>query len=225
LGKFVQFKRGRRYGFWRRLPRRSTFQLLVFLGVVGIAAIFKLSGSEPRPAQMSLPTVSVPRPSVNPQKIMGQASVIDGDTIEIHRTRIRLFGIDAPEGGQTCTIQGRSWPCGQRAAFALSNKIGRQPVECRQKDRDQYNRVVAICLVGNDDINGWMVEQGWALAFRRFSNDYVDHERRAVNAKRGMWEGEFEAPWDWRRNHSGQARPPRPGKSPHPPPPKFVTPP
>lgn len=93
------------------------------------------------------------------QTIVGQASVIDGDTIEIHGARIRLFGIDAPEGGQTCTAQGKAFACGRRAAFALADKIGRQVVECQPKDRDRYGRVVAVCRVGGEDVNGWMAAQ------------------------------------------------------------------
>jgi endonuclease YncB( thermonuclease family) len=133
------------------------------------------------------------------QTIAGQASVIDGDTIEIHGTRIRLFGIDAPEGGQTCMAQGKAFACGRRAAFALADKIGRQVVECQPKDRDRYGRVVAVCRVGGEDVNGWMVAQGWALAYRRYSLDYVSQEQRAQSSKAGMWQGQFQPPWDWRR--------------------------
>jgi endonuclease YncB( thermonuclease family) len=170
--------------------------------VVGVAAYSKFSNSE-----LGQPIRQTP-PSPTSQTIKGQASVIDGDTIEIHGTRIRLFGIDAPESGQTCTVQGKAWPCGRRAALALSDKIGRHVVECRPKDRDRYGRVVAVCLADGNDINGWMVAEGWALAYRQYSSDYVNQERSAANAKRGMWQGQFEPPWDWRRNHAQ-----RPGSS------------
>jgi len=133
------------------------------------------------------------------QPIVGRASVIDGDTIEIHGTRIRLFGIDAPEGGQTCNAQGKAYRCGQKAALALSDRIGGKTVECRPKDRDRYGRVVAVCLVDGEDINGWMVAQGWALAYRYYSLDYVRQEQHAESAKAGMWHGQFVPPWDWRR--------------------------
>ncbi|MGA8388745.1 MAG: thermonuclease family protein [Pseudolabrys sp.] len=170
--------------------------------VVGVAAYSKFSNSE-----LGQPIRQTP-PSPTSQTIKGQASVIDGDTIEIHGTRIRLFGIDAPESGQTCTVQGKAWPCGRRAALALSDKIGRHVVECRPKDRDRYGRVVAVCLADGNDINGWMVAEGWALAYRQYSSDYVNQERSAANAKRGMWQGTFEPPWDWRHNYAQ-----RPGSS------------
>jgi len=204
--------------------RSGTLLPLALIGglsvAVGITAYSRLSNSE-----FGLPSTrrSPAPPAISPT-INGQASVIDGDTIEIHRARIRLFGIDAPEGSQTCTIEGKAWACGRRAAFALSDKIGMQTVECRPKDRDRFGRTVAVCMVAGEDVNAWMVEQGWALAYRRYSLDYVNQERWAANAKRGMWQGEFEAPEEWRRNHSDRTRP-RSVDSPGPPKPKFVTPP
>jgi endonuclease YncB( thermonuclease family) len=146
----------------------------------------------------------VQEPPVSSQTITGQASVIDGDTIEIHGTRIRLHGIDAPESGQACTTQGKTYRCGQQAAFALADKIKGGAVECRKKDLDQYGRIVARCSVRDEDINGWMVAQGWALAYRQYSMDYVGQEARAKNLKLGIWQGEFEVPSDWRRNHPGR---------------------
>jgi endonuclease YncB( thermonuclease family) len=133
--------------------------------------------------------------------LSGRASVIDGDTIEIHGTRIRLFGIDAPESRQSCTAQDKAYRCGQQAAFALSNKIGSQAVECQPKDQDRYGRIVAVCQVGGEDINAWMVAQGWALAYRYYSSDYVSQEQDASRSKIGVWQGDFEPPWDWRHRH------------------------
>ena len=132
--------------------------------------------------------------------MVGVASVIDADTIEIHGQRIRLHGIDAPEGGQTCLdAAGRNWRCGQRAALALQDLIGRRPVTCDERDVDRYGRIVGRCLVGEVDINGWLVTQGLALAYRRYSHDYVAAEDEARAAGRGMWAGTFEPPWEWRR--------------------------
>ncbi len=100
--------------------------------------------------------------------IAGVASVIDGDTIEIHGQRIRLHGIDAPESGQTCLdAAGRKWRCGQRAALALQDLIGRRTVTCDERDVDRYGRIVGRCLVGELDINEWLVAQGLALAYRQ----------------------------------------------------------
>ena len=178
--------------------RRGTLLPLVVIAlllvVLGVAAYSKFSNSEP-------PQSKVLVPPLGSQTITGQASVIDGDTIEIHGTRIRLHGIDAPESSQTCTTQGKTYRCGQQAAFALADKIKGGTVECRKKDLDRYGRIVAMCLVSGEDINGWMVAQGWALAYRQYSMDYVGQEAQAKNLKLGIWQGEFEVPSDWRRNH------------------------
>ena len=149
---------------------------------------------------------SWPAPAGEPT--IGRAKIIDGDTIEISRQRIRLHGIDAPEARQTCVAAGKKWACGQNATFGLSAIIERQWVHCRQKDKDRYGRIVAVCnLAGVDgpDINAAMVRQGWALAYRRYSKDYVFDEDTARKAKAGLWVGQFVAPWDWRRGKRLQA--------------------
>lgn len=99
------------------------------------------------------------------EPITGVASVIDGDTIEIHARRIRLAGIDAAESRQLCRKANRPYRCGQEAAFALANKIERQTVTCEGQDVDRYGRTVAICLAGGVDLGQWMVAQGQALAY------------------------------------------------------------
>ena len=135
-------------------------------------------------------------------ELTGQATVIDGDTIDIHGTRIRLYGIDAPESRQTCEAAGEVYRCGQQAAFVLADHIGRHTVYCISKgDPDRYGRMIAICYTDGQDLSAWLVEQGWALAFRRYSAAYVGQEQAAETAVRGMWAGKFVAPWDWRKNH------------------------
>ncbi len=137
--------------------------------------------------------------------LVGRASVIDGDTIEIRGRRIRLHGIDAPEGRQLCTTRlGRRWPCGRREANALAADIGASPVRCTPRDTDRYGRVVAVCRKGREDLNRWMVQKGWAVAYRRYGLDYAAEEDRAREARRGIWAGSFEMPWDWRAKERGR---------------------
>jgi endonuclease YncB( thermonuclease family) len=132
--------------------------------------------------------------------IAGQASVIDADTIEIQGKRIRLIGIDAPESAQWCVDStGARYPCGRNAAFALDDFIGSSVVRCETKDQDRYGRDLAICYKGHTDLNGAMVRAGLALAYRRYDRRYVPQEDEARSERRGLWQGPFIAPWDWRR--------------------------
>jgi endonuclease YncB( thermonuclease family) len=137
--------------------------------------------------------------------VVGVASVIDGDTLEIHDQRIRLHGIDAPESGQSCEKDGKQYRCGQQAALALADKIGQALIRCEQRDIDRYKRTVAVCRLGVEDLNGWMVRQGWAIAYRQYSRDYVDDESAAQAAKAGIWAGRFIEPSKWRRGDRLQA--------------------
>ncbi len=131
--------------------------------------------------------------------VEGTATVIDGDTIEIRGHRIRLDAIDAPESSQLChDAAGKRYRCGQKSAFALADMIGRSVVNCQPKGHDRYRRVVAICFKGGTNLNAGMVTQGWAVAFRKFGIDYIREEDEARLARRGIWAGSFQMPWDWR---------------------------
>lgn len=133
------------------------------------------------------------------QPIAGTATVIDGDTIEIHGERIRFDAIDAPESRQQClNADGTSYPCGRRSAFALADMIGRGLVRCEPKGHDRYRRTIAVCFKGETNLNAWTVAQGWAVAFRKYGIDYISQEDEARLNRRGIWDGTFEMPWDWR---------------------------
>ena len=138
---------------------------------------------------------AVPQPA-----IIGKAWVIDGDTIEISGTRIRLEGIDAPESDQTCTDpKGKTWPCGRAATSELKAHIRGRELTCNRRAFDRYRRVLAVCsLPDGSDINAWMVRQGWALAYG-FAKMYATEEAEAEAAKRGIWAGSFVPPWQWRQ--------------------------
>ena len=137
---------------------------------------------------------------VTAQTTTSVASVTDGDSLEIRGTRIRLHGIDAPESRQLCTRpSGQSWRCGQQAALALSDRIGRRSVSCVARDIDPYERSIAVCSQDGVDLNAWMVREGWAVAYRRYSRDYVRDEADARRAGRNIWSGTLVMPWDWRR--------------------------
>ena len=135
--------------------------------------------------------------------LAGPARVVDGDTLDLDRHRVRLFGIDAPESAQTCERDGAAYACGQEAKRYLEALIGGRPVACRARDADRYGRTVAVCTAGGEDLNAAMVRAGWALAYRRYSTDYVPAEAAARRDGRGLWAGRFEPPADWRHHHSG----------------------
>lgn len=133
------------------------------------------------------------------EQISGRSVVIDGDTIEIHGRRLRLAGIDAPESAQLCAdSQGQRYRCGQRAAEALERKLRGKVVSCEFRAWDRYRRALATCRVADEDINGWLVREGHALAYRQFSPAYVPEEEMARAAKKGIWSGAFQLPWEFR---------------------------
>jgi endonuclease YncB( thermonuclease family) len=82
--------------------------------------------------------------------------------------------------------------------LALADRIGERTVRCQERDRERYGRTVAVYYVGSEDLDRWTVEQGWAVSFRKYSLDCVDAENDAREAGRGIWQGEFEMPWEWR---------------------------
>jgi endonuclease YncB( thermonuclease family) len=136
------------------------------------------------------------------EEISGIASVIDGDTIDIHGNRIRLHAIDAIESRQRCYLpNGKAWRCGSASANALAKKLSRSSISCIVKDVDRYDRYVAKCYLNGEDLNAWLVENGWAVSYRRYGHDYISQENSARKNKRGIWASEFEMPWDWRRTH------------------------
>jgi endonuclease YncB( thermonuclease family) len=129
----------------------------------------------------------------------GNATVIDGDSLRLNRTEIRLHGIDAPEYRQMCSdAAGMDYACGKEAAKALRVIIRNSRVTCSSWETDRYGRAVSTCRVGKEDIARALVREGWATAYRKHGTDYVSEENEAKNAKRGIWAGRFETPEDYR---------------------------
>jgi|TARA_B110000914_G_scaffold101093_1_gene88815 endonuclease YncB( thermonuclease family) len=133
-------------------------------------------------------------------EIYGFSIITDGDTIKILNNKIRLHGIDAPEKKQKCTKNKKKYNCGIVSTKALIQKIDKRLVKClTQKNKDRYNRFIGICFVENEDLNKWMVRNGHAVAYKRYSKDYILDEEFAKTNKLGLWYGTFLNPEKWRK--------------------------
>ena len=138
---------------------------------------------------------------VSAKDIIGKPRIIDGDTIHIKSNKIRLHGIDAPETKQTCKVDNQDWFCGKQSTKELKKLISNQEVKCTTNDVDIYNRFVAICYVNEININQWMVESGWAIAYRYYSTDYIIEEKYARDNKLGIWKSVFMKPYAYRQQN------------------------
>jgi endonuclease YncB( thermonuclease family) len=132
--------------------------------------------------------------------ITGVPKIREGDQVQIGNSRIRLGGIDAPSVDQLClNTDGERWTCGVAARDELIKHVDNKSWTCHPRQNvDRRGRIVARCEVDGEDIQKWMVQNGWALSFARVSHDYDAEEAAAREAKAGMWQGAFIAPWDWR---------------------------
>ena len=131
--------------------------------------------------------------------VQGSPSVTDGDTIRMGETRIRLEGIDAPEISQTCSrSDGTRWKCGQQSKAALIEKIGKQTVRGEISGTDRYKRSLGTCFVGKLNLNQWMVQNGWSVAYRQYSKIYVADEQAARRLRLNIWSGDFQMPNEFR---------------------------
>lgn len=127
------------------------------------------------------------------------ATITDGDTLKLGGTIYRLWGIDAPETKQDCN----GWPAGRLATTRLLTLTQGKTVVCEEKDRDRYDRIVAICRVSGEDLGAVMVREGLAWAFVRYSRDYTSEEAAARVAKIGVHAHQCELPWEWRARGRG----------------------
>lgn len=138
--------------------------------------------------------------------LAGVPRVVDGDTLVINGERIRLHGMNAVESKQTCRLDGRAWDCGQAATRAMQQAVTGGQVQCSGNERDPYGRLVAKCWnARGEDLSERMVAEGWATAYRRYSQDYVQVEAEAKAAGVGVWAGEFEDPETYRHGTTSAA--------------------
>jgi endonuclease YncB( thermonuclease family) len=141
------------------------------------------------------------------ETIAGRATVIDGDTLEIHGERIRILDVDAPESAQYCfktsmTLDVGAWPCGGQAALALSDWIGQRTVTCDTTQKDRYKRWLARCAVAGQDMAEWLASSGWAVPYRDCKCGVIrDAAHHARAAQLGIWGSAFTLPWEWRKAH------------------------
>jgi len=157
---------------------------------------------------VALLAAKLSQPKAPTQLLAGKAYVIDGDTLSISGNHIRLEGIDAPELNQNCGADA----CGRASRQALIQLIQGKQVRCEGNGHDKYNRSLAICFVGETNLNRAMVGAGQAVAY----GDYRDVELQARRDKKGLWSGKFETPQDWRREHEQvpEASQPQPNRAP-----------
>mgnify|MGYP003311386535 FL=1 len=126
--------------------------------------------------------------------------VTDGDTIRIGDERIRFSGIDAPEKKQTCIYQEIEFKCGEFSKNLLIEKISNQEVSCIRESTDQYGRTLAECFVGKESLSSYLVREGYAFAYRKYSDKFIPDEEYAQSKGNGMWSMDFMFPWDFRKS-------------------------
>jgi endonuclease YncB( thermonuclease family) len=135
--------------------------------------------------------------------LTGVPRIVDGDTLAIGATKVRLEGIDAPETDQVClNANGAHWACGIEARDQLVAHVAGQEIRCSSNGIDAYQRTLGTCYLADEDLNAWMVQQGWALAYVQYSKAYIHAEEDARTNQRGIWKGAFIAPWDWRHRNN-----------------------
>ena len=149
--------------------------------------------------------------SLNSEEIYGIPKIVDGDTVHIKSKKIRLEGIDAPEIKQQCqktylqisAIVGfnfkKNYSCGIISKKKLIDKINKSQINCIASGRDRYKRYLATCYKDKINLNKWMVRNGLAVAYKRYSKDYLRDEAYAKENKLGIWKGSFERPEKWRK--------------------------
>ena len=130
----------------------------------------------------------------------GELKIVDGDTIHLDGHKIRFSGIDTPEINQMCKKDKIDIPCGEIAKELLIKKIGNTVPICILEDKDQYGRMLGECYIEKESLSSYLVREGFAFAYTRYSKKFVEDELFAIKNKSGMWSMDFIFPWDFRKN-------------------------
>ena len=130
-----------------------------------------------------------------------EIKIIDGDTIHLNNEKIRFTGIDTPELKQTCDKNNEIVYCGIQAKQLLIDKIGKNKVNCIREGKDQYKRTLAECFINDLSLSRYLVREGYAFAYRKYSKKFINDEDYARINKLGMWSMKFEYPWDYRKKN------------------------
>jgi endonuclease YncB( thermonuclease family) len=130
-----------------------------------------------------------------------EIKIIDGDTIHLNNEKIRFTGIDTPELKQTCKKNSEIIYCGIEARQLLIDKIGKDKVICVREGKDRYKRTLAECFVNDLSLSRYLVREGYAFAYRKYSKKFINDEDFAKKNNMGMWSMNFEYPWDWRKKN------------------------
>ena len=125
--------------------------------------------------------------------------IVDGDTIILNGEKIRFLGIDTPELKQTCLQGSEEVNCGMFAKMLLVKKIGKNTPKCIGKKKDFYKRTLAECFINGESLSKFLVRNGYAFAYRKYSKKFIEDENFAKANKLGMWSMTFQYPWDFRK--------------------------
>ncbi len=142
--------------------------------------------------------IALAAPAWAADRTTGRPIVIDGETLEIGGKRYRLYGVDAPDLRQRCEIRGRTYDCGNVSRAALMDLVAGVEATCAPLQSRPGETGRARCVAGGYDLAEGMVHTGWALALPCEGAGYARIERRAERARRGLWQGRFTPPWEWR---------------------------
>jgi len=171
------------------LRRRKFVAALVLVGAAVLAQVLDGQG----PGGLFQP------PQSGALDVEGRAKLVDGDSLFINGREVRMVGIDAPEGKQFCTLNGKRWACGEASRRTLQGMAGSGQIRCEGEKEDRHGRLLGTCFKGELNLNREMVARGYAVAYGRYKSE----ERAAREAKKGLWASEFQRPKAWRRDNGG----------------------